>query len=101
MDTEEREIILKQIMWDYNFNPQDIEDLFSGKQENVGHYNKYTLFKKFLESFPWFTILDFFTVNQIKDLLTDEVIKSLRFNSLRKQYEFIKQRLQETIPPSG
>lgn len=101
MDLMERERILKQVMWEYNILPQDIEDLFAGKKSNVGHYNKYTLFRKFLESFSWFTIVDFFGVDQIKYLLTDDVIKSLRFNSLRKQYEFIKQRLQESLQTSG
>ena len=88
-------------MWDYNIPIAEIEALLSGKQENAGHYNRQTLFRKMLESYSWFTILQFFPPDEIKGLLTDDIIKGLRTPSLKKQYEFVKKRLQEIIPLTG
>jgi hypothetical protein len=52
MDTIEKERLLKGIVWDYNISPASVEDVLSGKADKVLHYNKYTLFKKLLESYP-------------------------------------------------
>ena len=85
-------------MWDYNIPIEDIEALLSGKKEKAGHYTRQTLFKKMLESWTWYTILQIFTPDEINSLLTDDVINRLRSASLRKKYYFVKQRLQEILP---
>ena len=90
--------MFRQIMWDYNISVEDIEALLSGKKEKAGHYNRETLFKKMLESWSWYTILQIFTPDEINSLLTDDVINRLRSTSLKKQYGFVKKRLREIIP---
>jgi len=95
MEKQERSRLLKQLMWDYNISVEDIEALLSGKKEKAGHYSRETLFKKMLESWSWYTILQVFTPDEINDLLTDEVINRLRTISLKKKYEFVKKRLQQ------
>ena len=90
--------MLSQIMWDYNIPVADIEALLSGKKEMAGHYDLHSLFKKLIESYSWYTILQIFTPDEIKRLLTDDTINRLRIPSLKKKYEFVKQRLQEIIP---
>ncbi len=101
MDQQQRTRLLKQIMWDYNIPVDDIEALLSGTKQRAGHYTRNTLFKKMLESYSWYTILDFFSPEEIKDLLTTETINELRSASLKKKYEFVKNRLQEIIPYTG
>lgn len=101
MDKSEKNIMFKQILWDYNIPEGDIEAVFRGQIPLAGHYNRYMLFRKILETYPWFTILQLFTPAEIQELLTNEVIEKLRVPSLRKQYEFVKQRLQEVVPISG
>lgn len=97
MNPQEKNRILNQIMWDYNIPVNDIEELLSGKKEKAGHYNRKMLFKKLIESYSWFTILELLTPDEINDLLTEETINGLRSASLKKKYEFIKKRLQEII----
>ena len=101
MEQAERNKLLRQIMWDYNIPAADIEALLSGSNEKAGHYSRKALFQKMLESYSWFTILGVFTPDEIKSLLTDNVINGLRAPSLKKKYEFVKKRLQEIIPYTG
>ena len=101
MELPERNKLFRQIMWDYNIPVDDIEALLSGSNNKAGHYNRSTLFQKILESYSWFTILNVFTPDEIKSLLTEDVIRGLRTPSLKKKYEFVKKRLQEIIPYTG
>ena len=101
MEKTERNKLFRQIMWDYNISEDDIEALFSGERIKAGHYNRETLFRKMLESYSWFTLLNVFTPHEIRILLTNDVITGLRSEALKNKYEFIKQRLQEVISSSG
>ena len=84
-------------MWDYNIPPEHCLEVLEGKREFAGHYNEKTLFRKLIESFPWFTIIGILNVKRIKILLTNEIIYSLRFKSLSDMYEFISSRLQKSL----
>ncbi len=97
MEQQDINKLLSQIMWDYNIPVADIEALLSGKKEMAGHYDLHSLFNKLIESYSWYTILQIFTPDEIKRLLTDDTINKLRIPSLKKKYEFVKQRLQEII----
>jgi len=98
MKEQERNRLLKQIMWDYDIPAADIDALLSGRKEKAGHYSRDTLFKRMLESYSWYTILQLFTPTEINNLLTEEIINGLRSASLKKQYGFVKKRLQDIIP---
>ncbi len=101
MDTAEKNKLLKQIVWDYDIPPEEIQAVFNGKKISVGHYTRETLFLKLIESYSWFTIIQLFTVNEIQVLLTNGTIAKLRSPSLRKKYEFVQKRLQQIIPIAG
>lgn len=101
METLERHKIFKQILWDYTIPIDDIEAVLQGEKERAGHYTREKLFLKMIETYSWFTILQFFTPNQIQILLTDQMITQLRSPSLRKKYEFVQKRLQQIIPVAG
>lgn len=89
--------LMKGLMWDYNIPPEQCLEVLEGKSKNAGHYNEITLFRKLLESYRWFTVLKILPVERIAKLLTDDLIKSLRFKSLRINYEFIRKRLSESV----
>jgi hypothetical protein len=84
--------LCRQLAWDYSISVDDTNALIRGEKESAGHYTQAEIFKKVLESYSWFTVLDLFTIDQIQELLTDDLIKSLRMPSLRKKYAFIKKR---------
>ena len=97
---KEKEQIYRQLMWDYNITPEEIDKVIKGEAEFAGHYDKENLFKKMLESFPWFTIIKLFEIHTVHKLLTDKIINKLRTPSLKKKYKYVKKRLQEIIQTS-
>ena len=97
MDKSKR-LIYRQLMWDYNISPEEVDKLIKGETEYAGHYDINNLFRKMLESFPWFIILQIFEIDAILKLLTDKTINKLRMPDLRNKYRYVKNRLQEIIP---
>jgi hypothetical protein len=87
-------------MWDYPISVSDMEKLLDGKIDRAGHYTRETLFAKMLIGLPWFTIIKLLPVEKIRDMLTDDVIKSLWPKSVQTQYRYVKNRLQEALPDS-
>ena len=98
---EERLGLMRSLMWDYNISPEDCLDVLEGTREKAGHYTEATLFCKLLESYRWFTILKIIQPERVLDLLTDNVIHSLRFKSLSERYAFIRKELQRTLSTAG
>ncbi len=97
MIDQKKHRLLDQLIWDYNISIDEIDDVLNGKAERAGHYSKAMIFKKVIESYPWFTVLYLFTPNEILAYLTNDTISQLRTKSLRVKYEFIRHRLQEVI----
>lgn len=88
-------------MWDYSIPVSDIENLLAGKADRAGHYTRENLFAKMLNGLPWYTVLQLMPAENVKKMLTDEVIEKLWPRSVKKQYEYIRKRLQETLPDPG
>lgn len=101
METIEKNKLLNQILWDYNVPVEDIEAVLKGKKKLAAHYTREMIFQKMLESYSWFTIIQLLPANEIKNLLTNQVIGKLRSPSLRQKYEFVRKRLQQNIPVTG
>ncbi len=96
MDKNKKQIY-RQLMWDYNISPEDIDKVIRGEAEFAGHYDINGLFVKMLNNFPYFVVLQIFDIFTVKKLLTDKVIEKLRFKELQKQYFYVKKRLHEII----
>lgn len=97
----ERLDLMRSLMWDYNIAPEHCLGVLEGKREKAGHYTEATLFRKLLESFRWFTIIKIISPERVLELLTDDVIRSLRFKSLSDRYAFIRKELQRTLQVTG
>ena len=101
MNTQQRHKILQSVMWDYAMSVSDLDKLLDGKIEKAGHYTRKKLFAKMLNGLPWYSILQLWPFDTIKEMLTDEVIGALWPKSVQKQYEYVRKRLQEAIPDAG
>lgn len=95
MDQKEKIKIYEQLSWDYSISPEDIEAVLKGEKVHAGHFTQEKLFIRMLETYPWFTIIQLFTVDEIQRLLTSRIVRRFRSPSLRKKYEFVRQRLQQ------
>lgn len=94
---EEKLSFMKGLMWDYHYPPEECLEVLEGTRKTAGHYNEATLFRKLIESYPWFTIIKLLPIERISELLTSDVIKTLRFQSIRNSYEFIRKRLSQPV----
>ena len=101
MEKKEKDKLLNQILWDYDISVEDLEAVLKGDKKRAGHYTQEMLFKKMLETYPWFTIIQLLTPNEIQHLLTKRVVSTLRSPSLRQKYEFVQKRLHQIIPVAG
>lgn len=97
LDREEKIEILKSLMWDYDLTPENCLAVLEGKIERIGHYDAENIFKKTLESFPWYMIIELIPLVRIQQLLNDKVIQHLRTKQLIARYEFIRTRLSKAI----
>lgn len=88
---------IAQVLWDTNLTTEQVMPLLENKVEKVLHLDKSTLFKRCLESYSWFTLLEIFQKEEIIRLLTPEVIASIRSKSLRQKYLFLHEYLQRVI----
>jgi len=95
MTQEERYKLFRQIMWDYNISPVDVEAVLQRKTEKAGHYNLQAIMVKLLESYSWFTMLQLFSGEELRDLITDDVVKKIKSKALQTKYEFVQKRLQQ------
>jgi len=93
--------LMRGLMWDYHYPPEHCLAVLEGEREYAGHYDEKKLFRKLLESYPWFTVLNIIPPERIRELLTKDVVQSLRFESLRKKYEFIRDRLPKALQRTG
>lgn len=100
-DHSEKSKLFNQIAWDYKISPEELEAVLLDNSEKAGHYSKKDVFKKLVESYPWFTILNILPVESVQELLSDELIQKLRSASLRSKYTYVKSRLQSIIPSAG
>ena len=93
-----KEKIYRQLMWDYNISPEEVDKLVKGETEFAGHYNINTLFIKILNTLSWYQIIEIINIDKIKMLLTDEIINKIRIESIKNNYARVKKLLQnETI----
>jgi hypothetical protein len=98
VDQQQRHKVLQSVMWDYSISTTDMEKLLDGKISKAGHYTREKLFAKMLTGLSWYTIIGFMPAENVKELLTNEVIELIWPKSVQKQYRYVKQRLQEALP---
>ncbi len=93
-----KEKIYRQLMWDYNISPEEVDKLVKGETEFAGHYDINRLFIKMLNNLSWYEIIEIFQIDEIKLLLTDEIINKIRFKSIQDNYARLKRLLRnETV----
>lgn len=97
IDKSEKLKYFELMMWDSSISPEDVMSVLEGSKTQVNNFDQSALFKRVLESFPWFTIMDLFTPGQLKELLSEELVGKLRSPALRRQYEYARKRLQKII----
>ena len=86
--------VLQRIFWDYNYDISELNDIISGLNPGNSWLNRNYILRRMFERLSWYELLEFLGEKEIKSILTNSFIASLKDIGLRKKYEFIQQLLQ-------
>ena len=93
---------IKSIFWDYNIDPDEIYETVIGKRKKAGPFDSQQIFIRMLERLSWYELIDILGLEFIKNNLTEDVIKKVRFKALRERYETARNVLHgHPLPFSG
>jgi len=93
--------ILKQINWDYHIPEKDIYNCLNQKKDVAGFYTREALLIKAFEHLAWFDLIKLFTLDEIKQILTEDFVKIIRIKNFQLKYEILRKILHgEVIPAS-
>ena len=102
MNREDIQSTLKEIIWDYHIDPAELLEVIAGKREKAGPFNAEKLFLRMLERLPWYELIETLGMKYINDHLSENVIKKIRFKTLRGRYETVRKVLSgDTLSFSG
>ncbi len=86
---ETREEILKRINWDYNYTVADQEKILAGKDLQP----KIHIYLKLLQSVRWYTLKSILSEQEMKEILSSEVVKRLFPPAMKKSYNYARRIL--------
>lgn len=83
---------LKRIMWDYAVDEDTLWAVWEGKSATFS-LNRDKLCSRLLLSTSWYRLLDCLGVNGLKEILTDDVIKSFWIKDIREKFIYAQEAL--------
>ncbi|MDD5089937.1 MAG: hypothetical protein PHQ23_03380 [Candidatus Wallbacteria bacterium] len=81
---------LKPVIWDHDIDPLVFYHIALGIKRPIGFLDSIRALVRILERLSWYDVLSLFGLDGVRTLITDEVIKSIRFKEIRERYEFIQ-----------
>jgi hypothetical protein len=97
---------LTAIFWDYNYplSGQDLFDFAIGAR-SIPYLDRNQVRARMLMTVGWYRLIDIFGLVNLQHFLTEEVLKCVWVDDLRKQYalagDVIKRTLSKAVPASG
>lgn len=87
------QIALRGIIWDYDVDPDELFEVITGKREKSGPFDAERIFVRMLERLSWYELIELLGLEFIKNHLSEDVIRKIRFKALRGRYETIRKVL--------
>lgn len=93
---------LSKAFWDVDIDPGKLYHLLTGQVNQVDHITKERLFRRLMETYSWYQILEIVPADQLNSLLDDQLIGTLRTKTLQKRYAALAEILRKNpIPLAG
>ncbi len=83
--------LLSSLFWDMQISEAEIKDLLAANDIKLSFTA--SLYSRILTSFKWYDILELLSEEQLKNALSDRVIRSLPSRHLRELYKYAASRL--------
>jgi hypothetical protein len=98
--TDARRELFKKIIWgDYTLTPDEIENILTVEQDSI---HKTMIYRKILMSETWYGILKTLSPTELKEALSEDVVKTIWIQSLRNKYRNARRLLFEfAVPITG
>ncbi len=95
------ELILNQLMWDYDIPAFELYNCLQGTTPIAGFYTRENLLLKVFNNLSYSDIIRVLDIEEIKVILTPQFIQKLRFPNYRQKYEILRRILhKEALPAS-
>jgi hypothetical protein len=93
---------LSKAFWDVDIDPGKLYHLLTGQLNQADHITKERLFRRLMETYSWYQILEIVPADQLNSLLDEELIGTLRTKTLQKRYAALAEILRKNpIPLAG
>lgn len=93
MSFEEKLEALSKLFWDYNIPNQLLEKIIHHEFKEIDKYDYNLIIKRMLERMQWYDLLNILGIDQLKIILSSDIIDKLRSNELKARYERIRRIL--------
>ncbi len=94
MDIDKKRM-MKKLFWDRNIEVEYVFQLIDGEPELI-QGDRIDLYRRFLTSYDWYTLLKQFSLAKLKDEILDEKVISRLFpKDLRDRYRYARKILSE------
>jgi hypothetical protein len=89
---------LEKLFWDYNYrvSGQDLFDFVLGKKD-ISFLDRDQVKARVLMTVGWYRLIDIFGLVNLLSLLTDDAIKWVWVEDLKRQYTLARKSLERTL----
>ena len=85
---------LKKIVWDYEVSLEELIQILEGRKKSFS-LNREKILARLLLSVNWYKLLEIFGPHILKEILNDEVLKYIHIESLRQDFIYAREVLNE------
>jgi hypothetical protein len=89
----ETDKILLAINWDTPYSIHDLQEVMSGRKQQIGGIDKNWIYLKLLSSYTWYKVIDIVPASEWRHVLAEEVIGKLYPLPLREKYRYVRSAL--------
>ena len=94
MNIEKLKEGLKNIVWDYEVSLEELIQILEGRKKSFS-LNREKILARLLLSVNWYKLLEIFGPHILKEILNDEVLKYIHIESLRQDFIYAREVLNE------
>ena len=86
---EQRQDILRRINWDYDYSVEEIDRILKGNDFS----SKKPFLIKLLKSVRWYNLILILDAQEMREILSPEIIDNLPVASMKDKYRYARQLL--------
>ena len=90
INKKERQKVFSRLFWEYEMSDRYVEKVLAGKNFNK---EKQKIFLRLLYSSNWYTLKNILSSKDMKEMLSENILKKIHIPSLREKYIYVRRFL--------